>query len=112
MKADVRKTGGVVIIDLDGRLVLGEGDEVLRSTIDGVLADGKRQIVLNLAGVSAIDSAGVGELVASKKVAEGVGAKIKLLIAHGRVRHVLDAMLLLPSFESFEEETAALASFA
>ena len=113
MKTEVRKAGDVVIVDLDGRLVVGDGgDLVLRATIDSLLADGKRKIVLNLAGVPAIDSSGVGELVASKKVAEGVGAKLRLLVAPGRAQHVLDAMLLLPVFESFDDEAAALASFA
>ena len=112
MKTAVRKAGQVVILDLKGRLVVGDGDQLLRETIDRLLSEGERKIVLNLADVPAIDSSGVGELVSSKKVAEGVGAKLKLLVAHGRVRHVLDAMLLLPVFESFDDEAAALASFA
>jgi anti-sigma B factor antagonist len=111
MKARTRKIGEVVVIDLEGRLVVGDGDQVLRKTIDGLLADGERKLVLNLAHVPAIDSSGVGELVSSKKVAEGVGAKLKLLVGPGRVRHVLDAMLLLPVFESFDDEAAVLASF-
>jgi anti-anti-sigma factor len=112
MKVEVRKVGEVVIIDLDGRMVVGEGDRILSRTIDDLLADGNRKIVLNLAGVPAIDSSGVGELVASKKVADGLGAGLKLLETGGRVRHVLDAMLLMPTFECFEDEPAALASFA
>ena len=112
MKTRVRKSGGVSIVDLDGRLILGDGDQLLRETIDDLLARGERRLVLNLAALQAIDSSGVGEIVESKKVAEGVGAKLKLLIAHGRVKHVLDATLLLPAFESFEDEAAAVASFA
>lgn len=87
------------------------GDKLLRTTLDDLLADGKRKILVSLVGVTAIDSSGVGDLVASKKVAEKAGAKLKLLIAEGRVRHVLDAMLLLPIFDSFDNEAAALASF-
>jgi anti-sigma B factor antagonist len=112
MKAGTRKVGEVVIVDIEGRLVVGDGDQILRKTVDDLLADGRRKIVLNLAGVPAIDSFGVGELVASKKVADGVGAKLKLLETHGRVRHVLDSMLLLPIFESFDDEADALASFS
>ena len=112
MRVGVREVGGVVIVDLEGRLVVGDGEQLLRKTIDALLADGRRKIVLNLADVPAIDSSGVGELVASKKVADGVGAKLKLLETRGRVLHVLDAMLLLPIFECFDDETTALASFA
>ena len=111
MKAEIRTSGDVAIVDLKGRLVAGEGDQPLRQAIDDLLADGKRKIVLNLTGVPAIDSSGVGELVTSKKVAEGLGAKLKLLVGPGRVRHVLDVMLLLPVFESFEDEAKVLASF-
>jgi anti-anti-sigma factor len=109
MKASIRKAGDVFIIDLEGRLVAG--DKILRTTLDDLLADGKRKILVNVIGLAAIDSSGVGDLVASKKVAEKVGAQIKLLIAEGRVRNVLDAMLLLPVFDSFDEESAAVASF-
>ncbi|HKB69536.1 MAG TPA: STAS domain-containing protein [Thermoanaerobaculia bacterium] len=109
MKASVRKSGDVSVIDLEGRLVAG--DNALRAAIDDLLADGKRKILVSLVGLTAIDSSGVGDLVASKKVAEGVGAKLKLLIAEGKVRNVLDAMLLLPIFDSFDDEAGAVASF-
>ena len=88
------------------------GDQALRASVDDLLADGKRKILLSLVHVAAIDSSGVGDLVASKKVAERQGAQLKLLIAQGRVRHVLDAMLLLPVFDSFDDEAAAIASFS
>jgi anti-sigma B factor antagonist len=101
--------GDVSVIDMEGRLVAG--DKALRAAIDDLIADGKKKILVNVIGVAAIDSSGVGDLVASKKVAEKAGAKLKLLIAHGRVRHVLDAMLLLPIFDSFDDEAAAVASF-
>ena len=110
MKSSLRKVGDVLVIDLEGRLVAG--DQTLRTTVDDLLADGKRKILLSLVHVPAIDSSGVGDLVASKKVAEGLGAQLKLLIAQGRVRHVLDAMLLLPVFDSFDDEAAAVASFS
>lgn len=112
MRADVRCVGDVMIVDLKGRLVAGEGDLALHRAIDDLLSDGKRKILLNLAEVVAIDSSGVGELVAGRKVAEGFGAKLKLLGPRGRVYHVLDLMLLLPIFESFDEEAAAVASFS
>jgi len=109
MNVSVGQAGDVSVIDLEGRLVAG--DRVLRTTLDDVLADGHRKILLSLVAVRAIDSSGVGDLVASKKVAEKAGAQLKLLIAEGSVRHVLDAMLLLPVFEAFDDKTTALASF-
>jgi len=112
MNIGLRSAGDVVIVDLEGRLVAGEGDQELHRAIDELLSDGRRKIVLNLAGVDAIDSSGVGELVAGRKVAEGFGAKLKLLGPRGRVRHVLDLMLLLPVFESYDDEAAAVTSFA
>lgn len=102
-------SGEVSIVDLEGRLVAG--DKALRAAIDDLIADGKRKILLNVVAVSAIDSSGVGDLVAGKKVAEKAGAQLKLLVAQGKVRHVLDAMLLLPVFDSFDDEASAVASF-
>ena len=102
-------SGEVSIVDLEGRLVAG--DKALRAAIDDLIADGKRKILLNVVAVSAIDSSGVGDLVAGKKVAEKAGAQLKLLVAQGKVRHVLDAMLLLPVFDRFDDEASAVASF-
>jgi anti-anti-sigma factor len=112
MQAKLRTHGDVAVVDLDGRLVGGDGDEVLREIVNRLLAENRLKILLNFSGVSAIDSTGIGELVESRKLAERFGASIKLLEAHDRVRHVLDASLLLPLFEHFEDEKTAMASFA
>src|SRR5512146_2858940 len=100
MKASVRKSGDVSIIDLEGRLVAG--DNALHAAIDDLLADGKRKILASLVAVTAIDSSGVGDLIASKRVAEKAGAKLKLLIAQGKVRLRRPPMPPLPLFATLD----------
>ena len=100
-----------MIVDLAGRLIAGTGDELLRELINRLLAENRGKILLNLANVAGIDSSGVGELVASKKIVEHFGGALKLLEAKGNVAHVLDAGLLLPLFEHFTDEAAAVKSF-
>ena len=108
MHVEVRKTGDVVIVDLQGRLLAGVGDEILRNVVNELLAEGWRKILLNLSEVTAIDSAGMGELVASHKICERFGAKLKLLNLHERVRKSLHLFQLLPVFEVYDEERVAL----
>lgn len=108
MHVEVRKTGDVVIVDLQGRLLAGVGDEILRDVMNELLAEGWRKILLNLSEVTAIDSAGTGELVASHKICERFGAKLKLLNLHERVRKSLHLAQLLPVFEVYDEERVAL----
>lgn len=108
MHVEVRKVGDVVIVDLQGRLLAGVGDEILRNVVNELLAEGWKKILLNLSGVVAIDSAGTGELVASLKISERFGATLKLLNLNERVRRSLHLSQLLPVFEVFDDETAAL----
>ncbi len=112
MKVDVREAGEVIIVDLAGRLVAGSGDELLRAVTNELVAEGWKSILLNLAEVSKIDSAGIGELVASLKLAGRFGTALKLLRPEGRVRDVLELSQVLPVFEIHHDEEAALASFA
>ena len=109
---EVRKVGDVVIVDLKGRLLAGIGDEILRNVVNELLAEGWKKILLNLSGVSAIDSAGTGELVASLKICEKFDASLKLLNLHERVRRSLHLSELLPVFEVFDDEAAALEHYA
>ncbi|HVS04082.1 MAG TPA: STAS domain-containing protein [Thermoanaerobaculia bacterium] len=111
MKVQLREVTDVVIVDLEGKLVRGVGDELLRDTLDGLLAEGRGKILLNLSQVSFIDSSGIGELVAGKKVAEQLGAQLKLMRLGNRVRQTLKLSLILPLFDSYEDEQTALASF-
>ncbi len=112
MHVEVRKSGDGVIVDLQGRLLAGIGDEILRNVVNELLAEGWKKILLNLSGVVAIDSAGTGELVASLKICERFGASLKLLNLHERVRKSLHLSELLPVFEVFDDEVAALAHYA
>ena len=111
MHVDVRKAGDVVILDLNGKLSAGLGDQILRDTLDELLGEGWKKLLLNLSEVSFMDSAGVGELVAGLKTARKLGARLKLLNASERVHSTLFIAKLLPIFELYEEEPAALASF-
>ncbi|HVO50621.1 MAG TPA: STAS domain-containing protein [Thermoanaerobaculia bacterium] len=112
MHVEVRKLGDVVIVDLQGRLLAGVGDEILRDVVNELLAEGWKKILLNLSAVIAIDSAGTGELVASLKICEKFDARLKLLNLHERVRKSLHLSELLPVFEVFDDETAALEHYA
>lgn len=111
MHVEVRKAGDVVIADLSGRLTSGLGDQILRDTLDELLAEGWRKILLNLSKVSALDSAGVGELVAGLRTARRLGADLKLLNLSERVHSTLYIARLLPVFETYEDEETALARF-
>lgn len=111
MKADVRHEGDVIIVDFKGDLVAEDGDEVLREVVSELIAEGWRKILLNLACVKRMDSGGVGELVASWKLAHEFGATVKLLRPGDRVKHTLQLSQILPLVEVFEDEQAAVRSF-
>ena len=104
MHVDIRKAGDVVVADLNGKLTAGLGDRVLRETVDTLLADGWRKILLNLSQVSFMDSAGVGELVSGLRTARNLGASLKLLNANERVHSTLYIARLLPIFEITRRE--------
>ncbi len=110
-KAAVRHAGNVAIVDLSGRLSLGEGSGLIRNTIKDIVSRGTRHILLNLGQVSYMDSAGLGELVGSYASVTNAGGKIKLLNAQGKVSEVLTITKLYTVFESFQDETSALRSF-
>jgi len=111
MHVEIRKTQDVVVVDLSGKLTAGLGDQILRDTVDALVADKWRKIVLNLSEVSFMDSAGVGELVAGLRRARKDGASLKLLNANERVHSTLYIAKLLPIFEIYSSEKEALESF-
>jgi anti-sigma B factor antagonist len=111
MHIEIRKSGDVVVADLNGKLTAGLGDRILRETIDTLLGDGWRKILINLSEVSFMDSAGVGELVAGLRTARNVGASLRLLNANERVHSTLYISRLLPIFELYREEKEALQRF-
>lgn len=111
MKVDVRQNNDVVIVDFNGRLVAGVGDELISEIIDRLLADGWKKILLNLGQVDSIDSNGLGELVQSMKVCERFGASLHLLQPQDRVRKTLHLTRLLPLFQVHDSEETAVQSF-
>ena len=110
-KASVRHTGDVGIVDLSGRLTLGEGCGTLRDTIKDLIAKGDRKLLVNLKDVTYIDSSGLGELVGSYASVTNAGGQIKLLGSQNRVRDLLTVTKLYSVFEDFSNEAQAVASF-
>ncbi len=111
MKANVRTEGDISVIDVSGKITIGAGDVVLRETIEGLLKDGQKKILLNLARVPYMDSAGIGELVACYKRSREKGGELKLLNPSGKVYDLLQLTKLEDIFETFRDEDEALKSF-
>jgi len=112
MRTGVRHADDVVIVDFRGDLVEEDGEELLREVVDELVSEGWRKILLNLAKVKRLDSSGVGELVASWKLANEFGASVKLLRPGDRVKYTLHLSQILPLLEVFEDEATAVRSFA
>ena len=112
MQIQERMNGGAVVLDLKGKLTLGDGDELLRDKINSVVHQGQKKIVLNLSEVPYIDSAGLGEIVRSYITASRQGGSLKLLGLTKRITDLLAITKLLTVFETFESETAAVESFS
>lgn len=112
MRIEARKKDNIIILDLDGPLTSGVGDVMLREAMNAYVAEGWQNILLNLAEVSRIDSTGIGELVASIKLANRFGSKVKLVNIDTKVRHVLDLSRILPLLDFHESEEKALEEFA
>ncbi|HLA77844.1 MAG TPA: STAS domain-containing protein [Vicinamibacteria bacterium] len=111
MHVEIRKAGDVVVVDLKGKLTAGLGDQILRETLDELLGEDWKKILLNLSEVSFMDSAGVGELVAGLRTARNLGASLKLLNTNERIHSTLYIARLLPIFEVFRSQDEALATF-
>ena len=101
----------VAILELDGRLTIGDGDVVLRQDVEDLLGEKRNKILINFRGVRAMDSSGVGELMRARTRAEEAGGTIKLLHIEDKVADVLQVTQLIGVFEIFEDEEAALLSF-
>ncbi len=111
MKSSVRQHGKVTVVDLSGKITIGDGDIKLREAVNALLDEGRKSIVLNLSSVSYMDSAGIGELVACFKRALEKGAKVKLVNPSGKVQDLLILTRLQEIFEIFRDEREALGSF-
>jgi len=111
-KLTVRQVGDVVVVDAVGRLTLGEGSSTFRDTLRDLVAKGNKKIVLNLGDVSYIDSSGIGELVSAFTTVTNQNGRFKLLNLTKRVQDLLQITKLYTVFEVFDDEAAAVASFA
>jgi anti-sigma B factor antagonist len=111
-KANVRESGGVSIIDLSGRVTLGEGAGLLRGTVKDLVAAGHNKILLNLKDVSYIDSAGLGEMVGSYATVTHQGGDVKLLNVQAKVIDLLQITKLFTVFATYTDESEAVHSFA
>ena len=106
-----RQAGDVTVLDMDGKVTIGEGSVALRNTIRRLLGEGKSKILLNLGGVGYIDSSGIGELVSSFTAVNKEGGTLKLLNLTQKIQDLLAITKLLTVFDTFDEEGDALASF-
>ncbi len=106
-----RQAGDVTILDMDGKVTLGEGSVALRSAIRRLLGEGKNKILLNLGSVAYVDSSGIGELVSSFTAVNKEGGTLKLLNLTQKIQDLLAITKLLTVFEVFENEGDALSSF-
>ena len=111
MKASNRQVSGVTVVDLSGRITLGEGSTVLRETVKDLLSKGQRKILLNLADVTYIDSSGIGELVSAFTSVRNQGGDLKLLKLTKKVHDLLQITKLYTVFDVKDDEAAAIQSF-
>jgi len=111
LKIGVRESGSVVILDLNGRITIGEEAASLRDTIKELLESGQKNILLNLAEVSYIDSTGLGQFVGSFATVTSKGGQLKLLNLQKKLQELMQITKLITVFESYTSEPAALRSF-
>ncbi len=111
MEIEERANGGVMILDLKGKLTIGEGDELLKDKVNSLIQQGHQKLLLNLEGVPYVDSAGLGEIVRTYTTVSRQGGKLKLLNLTKRIEDLLAITKLLTVFETFESEQEAVKSF-
>ena len=112
MQIEERTVGDVVVLDLKGKITLGEGDELLKDKVNSLVNQGHKKIVLNLADVPYIDSAGLGEIVRTYTTVSRQGGSLKLLNLTKRITDLLAITKLLTVFETFDVEADAVKSFS
>jgi anti-sigma B factor antagonist len=111
MKVSSRQVNGVTVVDMMGRITLGEGSVVLRDTIRDLLGKGEKKILLNLGNVTYIDSSGIGELVSAFTSVRNQGGELKLLNLTKKVHDLLQITKLYTVFDIRDDETAAVGAF-
>ena len=112
MKSEIRDRGDVRIIELSGKITIGAGDVKIRELIGQSLADGQKNILLDLAGVSTIDSSGIGEMVACYTTVTKSGGQLRLLRLSPKINDILQVTQLITVFDVFDGEDEAVASFS
>ena len=112
MQIGEREVGDVTLLDLKGSITLGEGDETLKDKINSLVQQGRRKIVLNLAEVPYIDSAGLGEIVRTYTTVSRQGGQLKLLSLTKRITDLLSITKLLTVFDTYDSEADAVRSFS
>ncbi|NWF99535.1 MAG: STAS domain-containing protein [Thermoanaerobaculaceae bacterium] len=112
MKSTVRDVGNVRVIALEGKITIGAGDVQMRSLVESALADGRTKILLDLKGVSHIDSSGIGEMVGCYTTVARRGGSMKLLNLPPKINDILQVTQLITVFDVFDNEAEALSSFS
>lgn len=112
MQIEERVVGNVTILDLKGKITLGEGDEALKDKINSLVHQDRKQILLNFGGVPYVDSAGLGEIVRTYTTVSRQGGQLKLVNLTKRITDLLMITKLLTVFETFESEQDALKSYS
>jgi anti-sigma B factor antagonist len=111
MQIEERVVDGVTILDLKGKMTLGEGDELLKDKINSLIQQDRKQLLLNLEEVPYIDSAGLGEIVRTYTTVSRQGGKLKLLNLTKRIQDLLAITKLLTVFETYDTEKDAISSY-
>ncbi len=111
MKIVERPVGDVVILDLHGKILIGEGDDALRDAVTRLVDSGKTKILLNLADVPYVDSAGLGEIVRCYTTVSRKGGRLKLINLTKKIQDLLSITKLLTIFDTFDSEADAVRSF-
>jgi anti-sigma B factor antagonist len=112
MEIQERTLQDVVVLDLRGKLTIGEGDELLKERISNLIQQGHRKLLLNLEGVPYVDSAGLGEIVRTYTTVSRQGGELKLVNLTKRITDLLAITKLLTVFETYEAEDEAVKSFS
>jgi anti-sigma B factor antagonist len=112
VKLTTHEKGDVIIVDAGGKLTLGNGTSTLRKRMRELAEGGPKRILLNMAGVTHLDSSGIGELVAAYTTVTAAGGEMKLLNLSKRLHELLNITKLYTVFETFEDEASAIDSFS
>jgi anti-sigma B factor antagonist len=111
VKLNTRQVGDVSVVDVAGRITLGEGSSALRDTLRDMITKNQKKILLNLGEVNYIDSSGIGELVSGFTTVTNSGGQLKLLNLNKRVKDLLQITKLYTVFDVHEDEAGAIRSF-